>query len=85
VLITHGPPSGVLDKSSVTKESVGCEELRRVLNSGRLNKLKFHIFGHIHGAYGTDAYPQVTFINAATCNERYSPVNPPIVFEVEAE
>jgi len=49
ILITHGPPKGVLDLSENrdrTYDRCGCSALmKHILN--RLN-LKFHLFGHIH-------------------------------------
>ena len=47
VLITHGPPHGMLDW--IGKDRVGCEELREALY---LVSPKLHVFGHIHCAYG---------------------------------
>lgn len=42
-----------------------------------------HIFGHFHEGYGVshkDGY-RTLFVNAATCDEDYQPVNPAIVIE----
>lgn len=77
VLITHTPPLWVLDK--VSRGHVGSEELyNRVLE---INP-KLHVFGHIHEGYGTVKINDTTFINAAICDERYRPVNEPIVFDI---
>jgi calcineurin-like phosphoesterase family protein len=81
ILITHGPPHGirdfVVDRSGTLQ--VGCELLRE-----RINVLKplLHVFGHIHGAYGAANIGEVTFANASTCNERYEPINKPLVFDL---
>jgi len=48
VLITHGPPYGILDLTH-EGEKVGCEELMKAVL--RVQP-KIHIFGHIHEAYG---------------------------------
>jgi len=71
VLITHGPPFGILDKT-VRGEKVGCEEL---LLAVKRIKPKFHIFGHIHEDYGIVEKNETTFINASLLNERYYYVN----------
>jgi predicted phosphodiesterase len=49
VLITHGPPHGILDQVVMPPEKHrGCEELRERLRS--LSALRLHAFGHIHEA-----------------------------------
>ncbi len=81
VLVTHGPPSGILDVvlSPFGVKSVGCEALRRkVLEI----KPKIHAFGHIHGGYGTSFQHGINFINAAICDDRYKPINNPIVVTI---
>jgi predicted phosphodiesterase len=81
VLITHGPPRGYGDISSVTKENVGCDELLERIE--QLPNLKLCVFGHIHGGYGVYDGPNgVKLVNASTCNERYQAVNPPIVIDI---
>jgi predicted phosphodiesterase len=79
VLITHGPPFGVLDQV-IGGEHVGCEEL---LVAVQRIKPKVHVFGHIHEAYGMREQNGTTFVNASVCTERYRPTNPPIVIELE--
>jgi len=79
VLITHGPPFGHLDTVRPRPLSLGCEMLRKVVDEKRP---RFHIFGHIHDGYGMKTVDNTTFINAAVCNERYQPVNAPIVFDI---
>lgn len=85
VLITHGPPYGILD--AVPRkwgiDQSGCEELRkRVDVLTTTGKLKAHIFGHIHCGYGTEMVNGVRFVNASNCDEHYRPTQPPIVFDV---
>ena len=85
VLITHGPPNGILDKVPrlFGFENTGCEELRkRVEEIATFGKLKAHIFGHIHCGYGTQDFFGVKFINAANCDEDYNPTQLPIVFDL---
>ena len=48
ILVTHGPPFGILDTVSPRRtHRCGCEEL--ALRLKELNNLKLHVFGHIHG------------------------------------
>jgi Icc-related predicted phosphoesterase len=85
VLITHGPPRGVLDKT-VSGEHVGCERLFNHV-VGRVKPL-YHIFGHIHEGYGRFEYEvnegrNINFLNASICNLRYSPDNDIHVFYLD--
>lgn len=88
VLITHGPPAGVLDKVKpmgiYTREKAGCDDL---LAKVKEVKPKLHCFGHIHYTYGwlkmaNPAIPTL-FVNAATCDSRYVPVHKPIVVDTD--
>jgi Icc-related predicted phosphoesterase len=84
VLITHGPPYGVLDNTPMTQGPVGCSDLRRHVFD-RV-KPKFHIFGHIHSAYGTIKMDDTTFINASQIDDHYRLVQKfkPVVFNIKA-
>jgi len=91
ILITHGPPMGILDYTLMDKKNVGCQDLLDRINE---IKPKLHLFGHIHEGYGTDKIGETLFVNASTCTLRYQPINKPIViiydsdtgeFEVEPE
>lgn len=94
VLVTHGPPHGILDdtpskfnprfrKRKGALESVGCELLRkRVDQLSKLKNLKAHVFGHIHYSAGTIYKDGVQYINAASCTEQYKPLNVPKVFDL---
>lgn len=79
VLITHGPPRGILDLCN-KDESCGCEDLMDRITC--LKKLKAHIFGHIHFSQGTDDFLGIKFVNAAICGENYNPDNSPIVIDI---
>lgn len=81
VLITHGPPWGVLDEAMTPSRArrVGCRDLKAAVASLRLQA---HIFGHIHESYGKWTLDGAVFVNASTCDERYRPVNPPIVVQL---
>lgn len=79
VLITHGPPLGHGDVTS-RGEPVGCADLRAVV---REKRPKYHIFGHIHEAYGVTYNEHTTFTNASSCTLQYQPVQRPIVYDCE--
>jgi predicted phosphohydrolase len=79
VLVTHGPPMGILDVTA-SGEHVGCEELLRELDRVRP---RLHVFGHIHEAYGIVRRGETTFVNASTCDLSYQPVQPPIVVDLD--
>ena len=78
ILLTHGPPQGILDKTFQGLE-VGCEMLLK-----RIEQIqpKYNIFGHIHEAYGQVTKNNIHFINASVVNLRYMVVNPPVEFEI---
>lgn len=61
ILITHGPPKGILDRTYTGKEA-GCEMLAQKIKEIRP---KYHFFGHIHEAYGTEKKEGTLFLNAA--------------------
>lgn len=79
VLVTHGPAFGLLDRND-RGEHCGCEELRAAIERVRP---RVHICGHIHEGYGRMEYEGVRYVNASNCDERYRPVNPPLVIELE--
>jgi len=68
VLITHGPPFGILDLTTYSKENVGCPILREKIFS---IKPKVHVFGHIHEARGSVEIDGIKFINASSVTLRY--------------
>lgn len=93
ILITHGPPYGILDVipesfKSTHSEDVrrGCEDLLAVIKK-RLKDLKLHCFGHIHdGPTGLIKHQitntrWATFSNGAVISNYYELVNvePPII------
>lgn len=80
ILVTHGPPYEVLDKTTDNR-FVGCRELRKRVAA--LTELKAHVFGHIHEAYGCETVGKTTFYNASICDRgQREAINPPWVFEI---
>lgn len=81
ILITHGPPRGMLD---LTREKVyaGSASLASRINKSLRPKL--HVFGHIHESYGqnTDYMSGVTFANVSLMNRDYDPINPIMEFDL---
>lgn len=77
ILITHGPPYGILDKT-IRGECVGSKSLRMELFQ-RLHP-KLLVCGHIHEAYGIEPSGDFIkeYVNCSYVNERYKPVNKPI-------
>lgn len=78
VLVTHGPPAGILDKTAAGTD-VGCADL---LDAVARVRPKVHVFGHIHEAYGVLERDGTKFVNASTCNRSYKPVQRPIVIDI---
>lgn len=87
ILITHGPPYGILDKVDLSSRGnkfkyAGCEELRNKLDSGAI-KPKLHVFGHIHACGGKQMILKtpghdILCVNAAIMDEEYRPTNQPV-------
>jgi Icc-related predicted phosphoesterase len=86
VLITHGPPYGILDMVRMRGTKVrstgdphqGCEDLKRRI--AQLSRLKLHVCGHLHEGYGREEHNGVQYVNAS---KGYHPIaNPAIVVEM---
>ena len=61
ILMTHGPPHGILGGGRHGDAFLKKEIEERV-------KPKFHVFGHVHSGYGVDVRADTTYINAAICD-----------------
>ncbi len=95
VLITHGPPRGIMDLVPHDGFHAGCDDL---LNRVKEICPRLHIFGHIHDGYGiqketfmhyhkpfetcSHECEETIFVNAAVLNEQYKLQNKPIVVEI---
>lgn len=73
ILISHTPAFGIVDKMN-NGINIGEKSLRFNLN--RLHKLRYHISGHIHYAYGRSG----NSMNVSVINEEYQLQNKPITF-----
>ena len=77
ILITHRPPLGVLDSSA--NINYGCPDMFDTVANIRP---QYHLFGHIHDAYGIEKSEYTTFSNASLVDENYQLGNEPFVFDV---
>ncbi|KAK0380704.1 hypothetical protein CLIM01_01984 [Colletotrichum limetticola] len=48
IVITHGPPRGIMDMSA-NKKRIGCSDLFAAVAK---SQPRFHCFGHVHGGWG---------------------------------
>jgi Icc-related predicted phosphoesterase len=78
ILVTHGPPYGILDQAPGSHHHEGCNQL---LAAVRKVKPMLHVFGHIHGAYGTESTNDTLFVNAALPGRGFE-MNRPHVFKL---
>ena len=69
ILITHGPPAGILDRTT-RGEPVGCRDLFDRVMAVRP---RLHVFGHIHEAAGRADVDGMTFVNASCFEGRGGP------------
>jgi Icc-related predicted phosphoesterase len=84
VLITHGPPRGILDDLNTRDERVGCPVLRKRV--GELKDLRLSVHGHLHRQLEqvkTETHDGVIFANVTTCDEQYRPINPPVIVDID--
>jgi Icc-related predicted phosphoesterase len=79
ILITHGPPRGILDIPPRKKDGPqGCDDLLERVN--KLKNLRLHVFGHMHESYGMHEEKGTIFVN---CSKGYHPiVNDAVVVEI---
>ena len=82
VLITHGPPNGILDEvyKGGIPWHIGCEELAKAVE--RI-KPGLQVVGHIHDGYGFLKKENTLIVNASICTEDYDPTNVPIIVKVK--
>jgi predicted phosphodiesterase len=78
VLIVHGPPRNVLDRTW-RGEAVGCDDLRLAVERVRP---KLFVCGHIHEARGEAELSGVRCINASCCDVRENLRHAPVVVDL---
>lgn len=79
ILLTHGPPFGILDVV-INERHTGDKDLHQRVTT---ISPKIHVFGHIHEAFGSVKKNGTKFINACQLNESYELVNNPIAFDLK--
>lgn len=77
ILVTHGPPFGILDRTA-HGERVGCEDLTLRLTQVRP---RLHVFGHIHEAYGHVQRDDIHYVNASVLDLQYQHTQAPVVLD----
>ncbi len=81
VLVVHGPPKGILDKTYFGAK-VGCERLTEAI---QFIRPKIAIFGHIHEDRGILKWNKTTCINAAIVDLKYEVKHKPYIVEITGE
>ena len=76
VLVSHGPPAGILDKGA------GSGALAELVCD---TKPRYHIFGHQHNCFGTIVKGRTCFVNASSTDGLFALCKPPLVVDVVAE
>ena len=72
VLVTHEPPIMILDESNNTHW--GNSPLRsHVMRT----KPKYHLFGHVHSAYGIEKHEDIVFSNGSSLDDYYEVCHSP--------
>jgi Icc-related predicted phosphoesterase len=86
VLVTHGPPSGILDAPRHPNHR-GSRELADKIYA---DPPRLHIFGHIHDGYGTTKVGRTRFCNVAMQDgqgrmfrEGRNLIHPPLVLDIQ--
>lgn len=88
LLVTHGPPYGILDQNR-RGDLCGSKALLARLETMKASP-KHHVMGHIHKHYdgvkhinhGVVEKFGTKFYNVSIMNEDYAPVNKPLVLEI---
>jgi len=78
ILVTHGPPFGILDHALGSQRHEGCPELLEAVLRVRP---RLHVFGHIHYGYGTQKTNTTLFVNAAVFTA--GDLREPVVVELD--
>lgn len=84
VLITHGPPHGILDevvRENGSSDNTGCPSL---LERVRDVRPRLHIFGHIHECRGDVSQDETRFLNVSTMDQSYRIRHEPVIVDLLA-
>jgi Icc-related predicted phosphoesterase len=69
VIISHGPPYGIMDYVPHDRVNVGCNIFKKTLPE--FTQLKLCCFGHIHEGYACEKKGNVIFANGSLVNGNY--------------
>lgn len=78
VLVTHGPPYGILDRNRA-QEACGSTSL---LNAVTTKPPRLHVFGHIHEARGMCQRGDTDFLNVSNLSPDYTRLHDPVVYDI---
>jgi len=78
VLVTHGPPYGILDRNDAGT-LCGSQQLLHAVTRARP---RLHVFGHIHEARGMCLRGDTDFLNVANLSSDYTRLHDPIVYDI---
>lgn len=79
ILMTHEPPHGILDYSTMSHMHIGC---RHLLARVWAIRPLVHCFGHNHGQGGLKEENGTKFVNASILDERYIKTKDPIIIDL---
>jgi Icc-related predicted phosphoesterase len=82
ILITHGPPFEILDRAPGSRYHAGCPELLEAVQ--RVQPM-LHVFGYVHGAYGTEELDGTLYLNAALLSQYGDVERKPVVVRIKAK
>lgn len=79
ILITHSPPYGIMDYTTMSHTHIGCRSLlARVWDVKPL----VHVFGHAHGWGGIKEENGTKFVNASQLDEMYVRNKHPVIIDL---
>lgn len=79
VIVTHGPPYDILDKTSAGFKAGSKSLLKKV----KKIQPALHIFGHVHECYGSLKVKNTMFANVSLVNKNYQFTNPITYFDLK--
>jgi Icc-related predicted phosphoesterase len=82
IIISHGPPFGVLDIAPGSNYHAGDPEL---LEAAQRVQPMLHAFGHIHGAGGSEELDGTLFVNACLMSQWGGIEHKPMVVRLKAD
>ncbi|MFK7891955.1 MAG: metallophosphatase domain-containing protein [Granulosicoccus sp.] len=82
VLITHGPPFGILDRIQRVSGEIECTGCPSLLERVQQVTPCVHIFGHIHEGHGVFCEGNTSYYNVSSMNEHYRMAHDAVVIDV---